>query len=411
MLIYIQENMEKINIAELLKNCPQGMELDCSMFKDVVFDKITDNKIFPICVKRIDGYPVILTKYGGYANCPSSKCVIFPKGKTTWEGFVLPCKFKDGDIIYVKDKYNQEWCSILSNNVDDKLYTYVDFCINNNTLYRNKPNILCEHKDIIEYRLATEKEKETLFNKIKDDDYHWNPKTKSLEKLTKSYKEEADDKAIFYYNAQCCDITNNLIKEENKTPKELIKPKFPVGVWVVDNCGYAWEIKGILNQFYILESVEGGESRPTIDWVNKTFKEVIKPRFRVGNRIRLKSKHNCIYTVFCLTWDNEKLAYKLLPDNDKHLILVSVNKQDEYELAPNKFDINTLIPFESKVLVRDSDVERWRPTIWGFYDNDDEMNYPYECIGDAFAQCIPFKNNEHLLGTNNDCDDFYKNWK
>ena len=28
-----------------------------------------------------------------------SKCVIFPKGKTTWEGFVPPCKFKDGDIL------------------------------------------------------------------------------------------------------------------------------------------------------------------------------------------------------------------------------------------------------------------------------------------------------------------------
>ena len=58
--------MEKINIAELLKECHRGMELDCAMFDNVYFDKMTDNKIFPICVKRIDGFPIILTKYGEY---------------------------------------------------------------------------------------------------------------------------------------------------------------------------------------------------------------------------------------------------------------------------------------------------------------------------------------------------------
>ena len=54
-------------------------------------------------------------------------------------------------------------------------------------------------------------------------------------------------------------------------PVDKIEPMFKVGDWVVDNCGYVWKIEGILNQFYILEGVEGGESRPTIEWVNKTF--------------------------------------------------------------------------------------------------------------------------------------------
>ena len=52
---------------------------------------------------------------------------------------------------------------------------------------------------------------------------------------------------------------------------DKIEPKFKVGDWVIDNCGYVWKIEGILNQFYILEGVEGGESRPTIEWANKTF--------------------------------------------------------------------------------------------------------------------------------------------
>lgn len=32
--------MEKINIANLLKDCPKGMELDCTMYENVEFDYI-----------------------------------------------------------------------------------------------------------------------------------------------------------------------------------------------------------------------------------------------------------------------------------------------------------------------------------------------------------------------------------
>ena len=31
---------EKINIAELLKDCPKGMELDCTMFENVTFVRV-----------------------------------------------------------------------------------------------------------------------------------------------------------------------------------------------------------------------------------------------------------------------------------------------------------------------------------------------------------------------------------
>ena len=80
------------------------------------------------------------------------------------------------------------------------------------------------------------------------------------------------------------------------------------------------------------------------------------------------------------------------------------------ELKP-KFDITTLVPFESKVLVRDKNTDKWKSSFWGFYDIDNAMNYPYECCGNSFAQCIPYEGNEHLFGTTNDCDDFYKTWK
>lgn len=71
----------------------------------------------------------------------------------------------------------------------------------------------------------------------------------------------------------CQDITalGRCAVEHEQKPSDKVEPKFNVGDFVVDNCGYVWKIKEILNQCYLLEGVEGGESRPAIEWVNKTF--------------------------------------------------------------------------------------------------------------------------------------------
>ena len=89
--------MEKINLVELLKDCI-GMELDCAVFNNVRLEKINseEDRDFPIQVNTLGGYTISLTKYGTYIDAPEAKCLIFPKGKTTWEGFKRP--FKDGDI-------------------------------------------------------------------------------------------------------------------------------------------------------------------------------------------------------------------------------------------------------------------------------------------------------------------------
>jgi hypothetical protein len=91
----------KINIAELLKDCPKGMELDCTMFDNVTFVKVDNNtRQFPIEILISGLHSKYLTKEGCFhdaTHLPEAKCVIFPKGKTTWKGFQRP--FKDGDIV------------------------------------------------------------------------------------------------------------------------------------------------------------------------------------------------------------------------------------------------------------------------------------------------------------------------
>lgn len=77
------------------------------------------------------------------------------------------------------------------------------------------------------------------------------------------------------------------------------------------------------------------------------------------------------------------------------------------ELIPNKFDITTLKPFD-KVLVRLRDTDHWKPAFWGRRIKN--HNFPFITSYGSSAQAIPFKNNEYLIGTTDDCDDYYKTW-
>ena len=165
--------MEKINIAELLKDCPKGMELDCTMYDNLYFNQIYDDCLYKIgCYTIVDEIrtTVNFTEFGTFNTHLNSKCVIFPKGKTTWEGFVPPCKFKDGDVV-VTTLGN---IAIISNKINNK--NYDTYC----GLFRYT---FLVNVNVCPERLATEEEKQKLFQAIKDNGYKWNAETKTLEKL------------------------------------------------------------------------------------------------------------------------------------------------------------------------------------------------------------------------------------
>jgi hypothetical protein len=279
--------MEKINIAEILKDCPQGMELDCTMWDNLYFDRVEDDLIH--CYYELDGYrnTTMFLKDGCYTAHKLSKCVIFPKGKTTWEGFHRP--FKDGDILTTNDGA----CVAIVKKNGGKCYC---------CCYTQVTYFVTDYIGWFD-RFATEEEKAKLFKAIKDNGYRWNPETKTLEKL--------------------------------------IEPIFEVGN-KIEKCGYRFTIAEVKDDYYLT---------------------------KCGNKI-------------------------------------PIDNQDDFSLVPNKFDISTLIPFESRVLVRDVSCYEWEADIFGRYSDG------YITLGGAiWKQCIPYKGNEHLLGTRNDCDDFYKTWK
>ena len=167
--------MKKINIAELLKDCPKGMELDCTMYDNVEFEGISNNKDWPIAIS-VEGYPEVLNSYGCISYRDYTKCVIFPKGKTTWEGFVPPIQFRDGDIAATDCNCSESQLFIVSGGDSQKqMKCYV-------SLFEDgKLDVDAGNYYVTRY--ATEEEKQKLFKAIKDNGYKWNPETKTLDKL------------------------------------------------------------------------------------------------------------------------------------------------------------------------------------------------------------------------------------
>jgi hypothetical protein len=302
--------MKKINIAKILKNCPQDMELYSPLCGDCKLYSVNDYNI-TIEIPNRDSL-IILRRDGTY--CANGEIMIFPKGKTTWKGFVPPRKFKTGDIIFTTCASGNTWISIFKKKgAFGEVETYVDYNTRNNNLndcYINTYGAsLCTKKDIATQRLATEEEKAKLLKAIEDKGYIWNAENETLERF-------------------------------------------------------------------------------------------IKPKFKVGDRIVHKVNKESPFIITEITKDCYKggTQYEVL-----------IEQQNNFELVPYKFDINSLVPFESKVLVRDDDYDEWRSAFWGHLRQKADMKY--DTLRGVYRQCIPYEGNEHLLGKTNDCDNFYKTWE
>lgn len=295
--------MEKINIAELLKDCPRGMELYSPIFGDVYLDKIRPHLAIAVTTDKEQGDFKEEFLYDGRYGM-NGECMLFPsKDKTTWEGFHRP--FKDGDIAatdsglwlgIIKNKHDTEYFTVycaLDGTFNEKFLTKGEYCFS---------------------RFATEEEKQKLFQAIKDNGYKWNYETKTLEKL--------------------------------------VEPKFKVGDIIQDIDAYKVKITEI-------------------------------------------------------NIDDECYSYESIIA--KGIGSIPFKEQDNWKLVPDKFDITNLKPFESRVLVRNDSNTIWKPAIFGCHNY--KTNLYYALGGMCWICCIPYEGNEHLLGTTNDCDEYFKTWK
>lgn len=130
--------------------------------------------------------------------------------------------------------------------------------------------------------------------------------------------------------------------------------------------------------------------------------KIVKPsylKFKVGDTIHKEGYPD--FEILAIEQDRYKMR-------DGYLLRFI--DQHEWEIKEiKKFDISSLKTFD-KVLVRDNDTSEWYCNFYSHYRNS--SFYKYGCTSSAFHQCIPYNDDtKHLVGTTNDCSEYYKNWE
>jgi hypothetical protein len=297
--------MEKINIAELLKNCPSGMELDCTMYDNLYFDKVVEDFRYPIgCYTIYDGCrtSVNFTEFGEFNNYGTAKCVIFPKGKNTWKGFQRP--FKDGDIVATT---NGLWIGITTGGYSGS--SIPTYCVIHSD--ESFEAYLNYKKKWVFERLANEEEKEKLFKAIKDNGYKWNAETKTLELIEPKFK------------------VGNRIKNIDNCRSSIV-------VEIKDDCFIIKTLDG-LNNSYLTDKLSFSKQDEWELVPNKfditTFKPFDKVLVRCSSlekwRIQFFEKYDktCKFPFICMGYNKYK---QCIPYNDNEHLLDKTDECDEF---------------------------------------------------------------------------------
>ena len=355
-----------INIAEILKDCPKRTKLyspicgECELYS-------SDDTVINVASVRGNKYPSF-NKFGQYyKDMPDSECMLFPsKENRDWNTFQIP--FKDGDILTYTGNYIT---TFIYRNKDNEPHLTTSFYVGcndaptHNFLIYNKYTLIALNENC-DVRLATEDEKIKLFDAIKANGYKWNAETKTLEKLIEPKFKVGDE--IVRKNS----ISNSFIVNSVSSDYYGLALPDRTGVGVLNVSEQDdWELVLHIHKFKVGDIITNGKVTIKIGYIDGDYYYDITRN--IANRLFIKF-------------------------------------QDEWELVPDKFDISTLKPFD-KVLVRDSNESRWCADMFSHYSGHDR--FPFCTLGSSlsgFSQCIPYEGNEYLLGTNNDCGEYYKNW-
>lgn len=118
-----------MNIAEILKNCPQGTKLYCTVLGEVVLDEVCE-RYSDVCIiiKKPKEGVFNFDKEGKYFNYPDAECVLFPsKDQRDWNKFGVDKtesekkhQFKPFEKVLVRDSDAYEWNGDLFNYINDE---------------------------------------------------------------------------------------------------------------------------------------------------------------------------------------------------------------------------------------------------------------------------------------------------
>ena len=314
----------KINIAEILKNKPQGIKLYSPIFGDCTFCYIQD-ETSDICVRRPYN-EMSYFNFEGLYNA-AGECLLFPsRFMRDWSKFT----WKKGDVLQKNSHTQVIFDSFVSDTYEVIRCKYFLNVDNGNETCIEETNVFTK-----DYFKANEEQKQCYINKIEE-------------------------------------ILGGKLNYET-LKIEKVQPKFKDGDILYAE-GDGSHIAGI----FILKIVGG---------LRKCYACLFLGSYMV-----------CHYDGIGFI-GNETLRYAT--EEEKQQLSDALTKEGKYWDAEKKqiVDIKPEIklqPFD-KVLVRDQDCDSWQISLFGY-----KNRYYYRCSnGYSWNQCIPYKGNEHLLGTTN----------
>lgn len=345
--------MKKINIANILKNCPEGTKLYSPLCGECTFVEI--NAVGTIICKRNNGQYITFTQEG-YYMIPVNKdceCMLFPsKENRDWSTFKQP-KFKNGDVIVS-----------MAGNI--ALFSHTETCCNGskNTVYYHcilpkysafsnsslKIKIDCGIGYDKDCTLATDAQKKRLFEAIKEAGYEWDSEEgvlkPSLKALLKTFKKG-----------------------------DCIKVDFPEGT-------HAVAIVDFIKDYTINVKCSIFDSGNTFEDGVLTKRDDIKvQKATKEQKAYLLAR---VYEIYRRTW-NEEIK----------------------ELESPKFDFTSFKPFD-KVLVRDCYIGTWRCDLFSHFHRDNTHRRYHLASNESAKYCIPYNDDtNYLVGSTLDAPEYY----
>ena len=127
----------------------------------------------------------------------------------------------------------------------------------------------------------------------------------------------------------------------------------------------------------------------------------VQPKFKAGDNIKTGNQIETIAEI-----DNFSQRYYCESGRT-----ISFSNQDLWKLDTKPhYDISNFHA-GMPVLVRDNNDGMWQYLLFSHLQECDDYDYFHFVAGGiAYAQCIPFDGNKHLLGTTDMPDECYINW-
>ena len=166
-----------MNIAEILKDCPEGTKLYSPAYGEVNFIRVTSPITIKIKLSKLSNNEIKYFFGNGNINIVDGECMLFPsKEQRDWDKFRLPVK--RGDIMM---NIEGECPFIATGEMDGNAPKYI---CGINSLGEFQSDLFGRGWTSNFYIPASEKAKKELFDKMEEAGYKWNADTLELEKAT-----------------------------------------------------------------------------------------------------------------------------------------------------------------------------------------------------------------------------------